>query len=153
MSKYKFKTFDSPEDMYKSYKVAKLLNPKMREEEYKSVIDKITKVSDYKQHVVMQGDEVVSMIATQSVLMMGAVPQLTCKLDNVATLPEHRGYVTSELMQRVKVDVLQKGYGAIHVNCSKDNEKGSKFYKRMGFEDTGKGWVHYLNQANRALER
>lgn len=149
---YDIKTFDKKEDMYKSYEVAKLLNPTMSEDSYKSVIDRITSTSNYKQHVVMHDDKVVSMIATQDVLMMGNAPKMTCKLDNVATLPEYRGYVTSMLMNRVIDTIKKQDYGGVCLDCSKRNEKGTSFYTRMGFEPTNNGWVMKINSDDRQKE-
>jgi GNAT superfamily N-acetyltransferase len=137
---YEIAIFDTPKDMYRSYEVAKLLNPKMTEEDYISVIDRITKVSNYKQHVILHKGDVVSLIATQDILVMGAAPNLTRKLDNVATLPEHRGFATRELMRRVVSQTKEEGYSNICLNCNKQNDRGNNFYQRMGFKQTGNGW-------------
>jgi predicted acetyltransferase len=138
---YVNKVFEKPEEMCSSYEVAKLLNPRMTEEQYKSAIDRITSNSNYKQYVVLHDDKVVSMIATQDVLVMGNAPRMTCKLDNVATLPEHRGFVTQMLMRQVLDKIKTLDYGGVCLDCNTKNDRGNKFYKKMGFEKDNNGWV------------
>lgn len=135
MKEYTGATYTKAEDMQKCYKLALLLNPKLSKECYKAIIDKITRSTNYVQHVVLQGDTPVSMCATQDTLNMGVAPKLSCKIDQLATLPEHRGTgVTKVLMNCVEDKFRDKGYDNLDLCVSKGNT-AEQYYRKAGFSD------------------
>ena len=145
---YTTTTYTKPEDMYKCYPLAKLLNEKMTEPDYRSAINQITQLSDYVQHVVLYQGRPVSMAATQTTLMMLLAPKMYCKIDNLATLPEHRGFVTKMLMDNVVQEYREKGsYGGIGLCAEKGNERANAFYERkIGMKPSSIGWRKYFDE-------
>jgi len=134
-------TYTESKDMYKCYELAKLLNPKMTESEYRNAVDKITSSTNYVQHVVLHDDTPVSFCATQDNLIMGAAPRLSCKINNIATMPEHRGHVTKFLLDCVVTKFRDDGYDNLNLSTYSNNDQAAKFYKKSGFEKLSDGWT------------
>ena len=144
--KYTGATYTKPEDMYKCYELMTQINPKLTFEDYKTGIDRITSKSNYVQHVVLCEGKPVSVNATQDVFTIGTLPRPALKIDNVATLPEHRGHVTNFLMQHVIESYTAQGYGKISLCSAKDNFRAGAFYKKNGFTDETYSWAMRVNQ-------
>jgi ribosomal protein S18 acetylase RimI-like enzyme len=154
MGEYAGAIFTKKEDMYKCYELAQLLNPKLSEEDYRAVIDNIVNVSNYTQHVVLYDGKPISMVATQDVLLMKVAPSRAAKVVNIATLPEHRKYVTKFLMEGVQSKFESQGYGSVGLESSKANGRATSFYRKTGFtNEDNNSWRKYLNQESRAFSR
>jgi ribosomal protein S18 acetylase RimI-like enzyme len=134
-------TYTKPGDMYKCYELAKLLKPDITVEAYRGLIDKITKSTNYVQHVVLCDGEPVSMCATQDNLNMSVAPLLSCKIDNIATLPEHRGAVTRFLLEATKEKFQALDYDNFNLCVHKGNDRAEGFYKSVGFEQRSNTWM------------
>ena len=154
MKEYQGAIFTKKEDMYQCYELAKLLNPKLSEKDYRLTIDNIVDKSNYTQHVVLCDGKPASMIATQDILLMKVAPARAAKVVNIATLPEHRGHVTKFLMQGVQSKFKAQGYGSIGLESSKTNSRATSFYRKAGFaNEDNNSWRKYLNQESRAFSR
>jgi ribosomal protein S18 acetylase RimI-like enzyme len=151
--KYTGATYTQKEDMYKCYELMTQINPDLKLEDYKNGIDRITTRSNYVQHVVLCNDIPVSVVATQEVFTIGVLPRPALKIDNVATLPEHRGHVTRFLMQNTIDKYTELGYGKISLCSANDNYRAGAFYKKSGFENATLSWSMRVNQEGQPQQR
>ena len=153
LKEYTGATYTKAEDMYKCYDLAKLLNKNLTPDSYKSIIDGITKTTNYVQHVVLHEGKPISMVATQDNLNMSKAPRLSCKVDNIATLPEHRGSVTRLLLGMVKEKFKGLGYDNLNLCVTKGNERAVNFYKKTGFVQVSDSWTMRIKQEDKLISK
>ncbi|MCE3233261.1 MAG: hypothetical protein K0R98_1518 [Rickettsiaceae bacterium] len=155
MGTYVCKIYTKKEDMYKTYEVAKVLNPGMTKEEYRQTIDDATYNTNYTQFVMLKRVKTaegkkepkpVAFICVQDVLVMKHAPKRCGNVSNIACLPEYQGNGLMEVfMKQVAEHYARHGYVNLTWKSGKNSERSEAFYRRKTGAEKEKNFAWTLD--------